>query len=719
MSITVRRAIDARVDGASSVNVHHDFSTGASSSTWQSFDATSKSSSTLEFNILVPGQNAYWNRQVMIETSAVYTCDIIANQIIAFSAGVGGAKFRIGRDVSPCGFPLNSLLQTVTTSINGSTITTQQSQIMPLVRRLIASNDKSRKSLPCPSGVNQFADNADAGVSEGNEILSVQRSSDRASSNGSFRTMEFGTLDGANFTPYPAVGATDPSWALSGINQAVRITTREPLLASPFIITNDEPAFTNVQAANIRCTLLNPNDPNVRLLRTNRAFGFGQQQVVATIDDTTAFATGTTNAIPSCGITNLKFATSQPFTVARVWCNFLSPSPDQLVPASTIYPYIQFDPLQSAQPAAAPLLLTTAGNYRDDVNYTPNITAISQTVILNTCPDMIAVYAILGEPVGLPDVVLNLWNPATFSGREDLFASIDNLSIMWNNQPAILATARTQDLWRMSYDNGLRVPFDVYSGAKLGVKSPTVDQTNALLHTAAAPDGLYPTTGAPLLLAINKDFPTEPGTAPGVAGVFSLSVTAMCHYYDNGTVQNGSTVTAATGAYSGGAPITTSRPLTLFVVPIRSQYLQLNAGGTSSIVSAISSGEAMLDAPFTTDRVIGATPTMVGGWGMNMTTLGNLASRGANLWKRGKEVAEKAKKGYEIYKQHEDQIKGAINTGKAALEQFNRSAEPMGEGEGAGVVGHGVHGYGGVRGYGHPMGMKRGRYETSAYTRMS
>jgi hypothetical protein len=639
---------------------------------------------------------------------------------MAYSTGVGGSKFRIGRDVSPCGFPLNSLLQTVTTSINGSTITTQQSQIMPLVRRLIASNDKSRKSLPCPSGVNQFADNADAGISEGNEILSVQRASDRSSSNGSFRTMEFGNLDIAgNFTPYTSSATSDPSWAITGVGVGVRITTREPLLASPFIITNDEPAFTNVQAANIRCTLLAPNDPNVRILRTNRAFGFGQTQVQASFDDTTAFSTTLINAIPTGGITNLKFATSQPFQTARVWCNFLSPSPDQLVPASTIYPYIQFDPLQSAQPVATPLLLTTAGAYREGVDNTSNITAISQTVILNTCPDMIAVYALLGEPVGLPDVQLNLWNPATFSGREDLFATIDNLSIMWNNQPAILATARTQDLWRMSYDNGLRVPYDVYSGAKLGVKSPTVDTTNVLLHTALAPDGLYPTTGAPLLLAINKDFPTEPGTAPGVAGVFSLSVTAQCHYYDNLNVQNGSTVTS-TGTYTGGAQLTNQRPLTLFVVPIRSQYLQLNAGGTSSIVSAISSGEAMLDAPFTTDRVIGATPTMVGGWGMNMTTLGNLASRGANLWKRGKEVAEKAKKGYEIYKQHEDQIKGAINTGKAALEQFNRSGEPMVEGEGgAGAVGHGVHGYGGVRGYGHPMGMKRGRYETSAYSRMS
>lgn len=709
MSITVRRAIDARVDGASSVNVHHDFATGASSSTWQSFDATSKSSSSLEFNILVPGQNAYWNRQVYIETSTVFKFDVL-NQSNALGASFP-PTMRIGRDIATCGFPLNSLLQTVTTSINGSTITTQQNQIMPLVRRLIGANEKNRKLMPCPSGVGQFADNSDAGYTESNEIVAMGRTFDRPAPNSAFRVMEFGNYSGTTFTPYASDGTTDPSWVGTGAGKYCRITTREPLLAAPFITTNDEPAFTNVQAANIRCTLLAPSD--VRLLRTNRSFGMGQFTTKATLDDYTAWVNLSSNLAAGCGVANLAYASSSPFDTARVWCNFLSPSPDQLVPASTIYPYLQFDPLQTAiLPNPAPQSILTV--FREDVNTTSNITAISQTVILNTCPDMLAIYAVLGDPAGLANTSLEIANPGTFSGREDMFATIDNLSIMWNNQPAILATARTQDLWRMSYDNGLRYSYDVYAGAKMGERVHKVDTGATAYYGGTAVDGLYPSTGAPLLLAINKDFPTEPGTAPGVAGVFSLSVTAQCHYYGMPTMTSG-LISQGTGVVANGS-IAVARPLTLFVVPVRSQYLQLNAGGTSSIVSAISSGEAMLDAPFTSDRVIGATPGMVGGWGFNMASLGNLASRGANLWKRGKEVAEKAKRGYDIYKQHEDQIKGAISTGKAALEQF-KGGEPMEE-EGAGVIGHGVHGYG-VRAYGVQGHGKRSRYETSAYSRMS
>ena len=698
MSISVRRAIDTRVDGASSVNVHHDFATGASSATWQSFDATSKSSGSLEFNVLVPGQNAYWNRQVMLETSVAF----IGTPASWTNAGAvgGGTAFRNGRDVSTCGFPMNSLMQTVTTSINGSTITTQQSQIMPLVRRLIACNDKSRKALPCPSGVGLFADNSDSGQTEANEIMSIPRAADRAPSNGSFRVLEWGYITTASgeFTPFTDSTAYTLSTVFAaGTVAGFRITTREPLLASPFITSNDEPAFTNVQSANIRCTLLSPSDPAVRILRTNRSFGTGRNAANGTLDDTYS-----TDALkpPACAITGIAYASAQPFVTAKLWCNFLSPSPDQLVPSSTIYPYLQFDPLQTAQAAIVPNAIRGGDTYGAGVNAAQ---CISQTVILNTCPDMLAVYVSLGDIVGVADAATGLYNAGTFSGREDLFATIDNISITWNNQPSILQSARPHDLWRMTYDNGLRLPYDIYSGLKNGDRPlPTANS----LYPLAVPKNTFPSTGMPLLLAINKDFPTEPGTAPGVAGVFSMTITANVHTY--GQTNYTASYPGADGACTSAGAV--ARPATMYVVPIRSQYLQLNAGGTSAVVGAVSSGEAMLDAPFTSDRVIGSLPNMVGGWGFNMGSIANLASKAKNAWERGRQIAETAKKAHDLYKEHEGAIRGAIDTGKAAYDKLK-----SGEG-GEGAMGHGVQGYGsGV------IGGKRARLHdaTSAYSRMS
>ena len=664
MSISVRKIIDARVDGASSVNQHHDFATGASSTTFQSFEATSKSSGTLEFNVLVPGQNAYWNRRVMLETSVVYTCDVVTNSAIAFPI------LRAGRDVATCGFPMNSLLQTVVTSINGSTVTTQQNQIMPVVRRLIAANSASQKKYSCPAGVSAYADNAQAGITDANEILSTGRSVDRPNSNGSYRSIQFGTWANGQFT----VSETPDSVAITrctnsadnaltipadgaGITKSIAfmITTREPLLAAPFVTGDDEPAFTNVQSANIRCSLMQPSDPSVRIVRTNRTVG---EVFAVTTDSPGCFTvddpgTGTAGSyFPAfVKIQNINYASAQPFATARLWCNFLSPSPDQLVPASTIYPYLQFDPLVNAVPVAV-----KASKLLKDAPVT--VPVISQTVVLNTCPDLLAVYAVLSDATEGSTALVNdastIRSNAAFSGREDLFATISRISIMWNNQPAILASAPINELWRMSYDNGLRYPFDVYTGLRTGGKNQTAVARDSNVFPSAVA-----TTGMPLLLAINKDFPTEPGTAPGVAGVFSLQISADVYYY------------GMPAAGTSGADQT--RMCTLYVVPIRSQYLQLNAGGTSSVVGAVSSGEAMLDAPFADSRVIqdgkSKVQHMTGGWGL--PSFAAISSSASNAWKKSKEIAEKAKQAREVYKENEGAIKAALGamgpTGKKAM----------------------------------------------------
>ncbi len=672
MSISVRKIIDARVDGASSVNQHHDFATGASSSTFQSFEATSKSSGTLEFNVLVPGQNAYWNRRVMLETSVVYTATVQSNTLT-------GSKLRTGRDVATCGFPMNSLLQTVVTSINGSTVTTQQNQIMPLVRRLIASNNNSIKKYTCPAGVSVYADNAQAGTGDGNEILSSGRSSDRPSANGSYRVIEFGSMSGGKFTPSATpdeqlltaatVSHETPTGGLSTI--VFRITTREPLLAAPFITSDDEPAFTNVQSANVRCTLMQPGDASVRILRTNRSI-YENVHNATNVASYTCDDAGTGSSYASLRpcyvkITNIAYQSQQPFETARIWCNFLSPSPDQLVPASTIYPYLQFDPLVNANPVA----VKASG-----INGTLQIANLySQTVVLNTCPDLLAIYAVMGEAVenGTPvddSAIANIRNVACFSGREDLFATISRLSIMWNNQPAILASAPMNELWRMSYDNGLKLPFDVYTGLRMGGTNTdiVVPRDGNAFKSAVA------TTGMPVLLAINKDFPTEPGTAPGVAGVFSLQVSADVYYH--------------------GLPVATSgtpeqtRTCTLYVVPIRSQYLQLNAGGTSAVVGAVSSGEAMLDAPFADSRIIQDNKSKVqhmsGGANWGIPSFAAISSGASTVWKKSKEMVEKAKEAQKVYKDNEVAINAALGAlgpnGQKALKGLKAVDELASEG---------------------------------------
>ena len=715
MSISVRRVIDARVDGASSVNQHHDFATGASSTTFQAFDAISKSSGTLEFNVLVPGQNAYWSRRVMLETTTVYSATLKVSGPQGTSPTV-----RYGRDIAVCGFPMNSLLQTVTTSINGSTITTQSNQIMPLVRRLIAASGRARKRIPCPSGVSTCADNAQAGIGTGNEIMNNVRGSEDPDTNGSFRVFSWGTIVNGTFAASPdqdalAIGALPTAGAgaitTTTVTVSFSITTREPLLVSPFITTDDEPAFTNVQAANIRCTLMNPSHESIRLIRVNRLSVTPELQA---LNAGAAVAAGGYLYDDATNLTTMAFTgtswSAQPFVNAKLYCNFLSPSPDQLVPASTIYPYLQYDPLQSA--TVTPIKAVSMNTWQ-----APAPTKVSsQTVILNTCPDMLAVFAIMGEAtedgVAQPDGS----RYQSYNGREDLFATIDSLSIMWNNQPAILATARNNELWRMSYDNGLKYGFDVFNGIRGGganlvswINGGAGAGTSAAALANGAVSGAIATTGMPVLLAINKDFPTEPGTAPGVAGVFSIQVDAQVHHHGAPTFFSAGTVNGP-NTYAADTWVYPARPVTLVIVPIRSQYLQLNAGGTSSVVTAVSSGEAMLDAPFAPNRIIDSASTNMVGQGASQG-FANFFSSAKKGWERGKQLYDSAKQVHDKYREHEGAIKGALDSLggpgakiKAALESVGGDAMMGGPGHGVylhGSTGAGVNGYGaGVNGYG-------------------
>ena len=693
MSIAVKRTIDARIDGASSVNMNHDFSTGASSQTWVPFEATSKSSGSLEFSVLVPGQNAYWNRRVMLETTTNFKCKAMA--VVAsepYNAGAGNAIF--GRDVSVCSFPMNSLIQTATTAINGSTITVQNSQIMPLVRRLVASNKETRRRLTVPSGVVDTADIAQSGLVN-NAYVSSPSDFDTPDSNSSACTFTWtnaaGVPDKSNAAPLtPFEQATAPS-TLAGMWTSetelyFSITTREPVLAAPFLLTDDEPGFTNVQGATVRFTLMQPGDPSVRLIRTIRRSLYG---VFGNIT-----GAGGDSLKTVFGITNVAYASNSPFPRARLWCNFMSPSPDMLVPASTIYPYLQFDPLASA--SASNTAITSVSVDTDPANTVPTSDLHSQTVILNTCPDMIAVYAVLGDPKDVPDTLAGLLLEGSYSGREDMFATIDRLQITWNNQPSLLASASASDLWRMSYDNGLKTKYSTYSGVK-NAQNPASSDTQVFAQGNVGYDvgRRTATTGGPVLLQINKDFPTEPGTAAGVAGVFSLTVTASVVTYESPSAP-------FTGLPQGTF---SSRPVTLFVVPIRSSYLQLNAGGTSSTISAVSSGEGMLDAPFSSARVTQeAMPAMTGS-GM----FSNLGSRAADIWKRGQEL-------HALAKQHAPMIKQGLDMMGSHGAAIKGAMESVGLGGNGRLIGTGAYGSG-VEAHGAYSNAKRARYEGSAYMR--
>ena len=145
---------------------------------------------------------------------------------------------------------------------------------------------------------------------------------------------------------------------------------------------------------------------------------------------------------------------------------------------------------------------------------------------------------------------------------EDLMLSIESLQIQWNNNPSLLATFNKQDLYRRTRENGLDLPWYMFNG---NVSDVDATATAVQARTLFDVPKRRATIGAPVLLALNKDIPVEPGVGAGVAGVYTLSVKAT---------------------FKNQFPFTFSA-FTFFVVPINSQYLVLNSGATSDVISTI------------------------------------------------------------------------------------------------------------------------------------
>jgi hypothetical protein len=572
-NIVLRKAIDSRVDPTSASIAHHDFVVGSSATVWQSFNPTSSSASTNEFTIQVPGQNSLWSRKVMMRSTIGLQHRVLVNVSIVNNTTssitlpantVVYVPYRWGVDFTCGSFPLNSLVQTCNSQINGSTINCQASQVMPVIRRLIQGNSQVRKKLACPAGVTGTAliSNARGTSYDEASVFAPAESQSGSPANGNFQAWQFydangnalftnvdasvpsmgsnyaaGTFWNASSTPSTAATlyqynpsstgvngtpyAPIPSYAYSSatmtngstimipvnIGGAVlpplqsasgapvpvtftatptvygTLTTMEPLLFPPFTYDDNEVAFTNVQSANVRLTMLTPNDRMARTLRNIEAAGYRSDIPIAlqTSAINTLYAVGSnTNAIAGFSsfvpqIDNLAYwtnaalgnssTTTSPFNIV-MYTNFLSPSLLEPIPETLVYPFLQYYPLVTTNGnlTAQPINLLTANKVNDTSVSSGTLT--SNIITLNTCPDMLALYVVLDPTVAT--------STASATGSATLAASTNNIVAGYGVQ--------------LSSASGTIVPGSVVTGAGIAAGT-TVTVTNIYSTGASTATG--------------------------------------------------------------------------------------------------------------------------------------------------------------------------------------------------------------------------------------
>jgi hypothetical protein len=158
---------DARIAGITD-QLTYAVQSGASSNTYQSFQAVSKSNSQLSFNIQVPSENIIVNREVLLRATIDFTMEVKVN-----GDNVQAVNFCGADALSP--FPLNQLFTTASAQINNTNVSSNVADILPIILQLADQRELSTYNDMCPNLVDtfysKFADTFLSGV--GNSGISV------------------------------------------------------------------------------------------------------------------------------------------------------------------------------------------------------------------------------------------------------------------------------------------------------------------------------------------------------------------------------------------------------------------------------------------------------------------------------------------------------------------------------------------------------------------
>ena len=473
---------DDRLDVTS--NIKYAVVKGGQNVTCAQFQAISQSNSQLVFNIQVPSEQTIIDRRVLLQTDLALTITSNDNGAIA---GARGCRYAVNSALAP--FPLHQLMSVASATINNNTVSVNVQDVLPAIMRMLDHRELSAYNGYTPTYQDTFANYVDGALNNNNPNAGYYNSADPD-------VQGRGSVIVKSYTSSNAAGVTTESFVF-------RIT--EPLLISPFIFghpKSNAQGFYAVQNLNFIFNIAGTN----RVFRGPNGTGGASYAVNSSAPANTPFITGVTLGAPAAAPAQaLGFANTQ------LLFTFLTPHPSDLMPARNIVPYYELPRYITSNLAAAAASTYSAADAQSGaVNVVPGagVEYSSQSLQLNQIPDklIIMVRKVLGsQNAGDPDSCL----------------PIDRLTINFNNNSGILASATKEDLYRMSKDNGSQQNWYEFSG-----------NATEVLGTLAAPAAFraVPTVGSFLVLEFGKDIQlVEDFYAPGSLGNFNLQVKVTVH----------------------------------------------------------------------------------------------------------------------------------------------------------------------------------------------
>lgn len=546
--------------------------------TVSTFEAISKSASSITFNVQVPSETTVIDRRVIWESTIEFD--------VTFISGTGYNDCKVmeyGKLQGFCAWPMHSLCNTMQATINNNSVTQNTADIIAALSRMHDMRELQRYNGMTPTKPDNYLNYADAVAS----INNVLASNANVAMEGDYKPR------GALTVSLSAVNASGNFATGANINEALNqnlpityhvvATFREPLLFAPFIYTNpmeNGQGFYGIQNMNFVFNL-NANGGNIYRCCDNNAYGPLASASSELYNE---------NVAPT--MQNLNIINS------RLIFNFLTPKPSDLLAARNVVQYWEMPRYIKSSCLGA--LASSA--YVPNANATvppafPTESIQSQSLQLNQVPDKLIVFF---RPT-LPNL---------FDTNRSLI--IEGISINWNNQSGILASATQDQLWRYSVEAGSIQSWEEFSGVLQtygGVNNATAQFSPSGLQTNCFNNQL-PSVGSYLMLDFAKHINlSEDYYAPGSLGNFNLQFT----------------VRVASNYRSGGSGRIALGQMDLVICTVLSGVFVTEKGQSATYTGVLTKDDVLSAASQRPESDADAR-RLVGGF-MNIGSLANLARK--------------------------------------------------------------------------------------------
>ena len=463
------------------------------------FQAISATSSQMSFNVNVPNQNVFLDREVEWTADCAIQTDVAVSNVAAGAPPALAAAAPVlilGGNAALSAFPLHQCVSTMTGTLNDVTSTINTSDVLTEVLRFV-NEPANRLQRTCPTMLDKYADYSQLPLASNRAQNAYDNATDYDNvPNGAFYDVVFtdnlgnelvgNSPAGTGYSNAPFAGfvrwvngvpvlsgndAADPDAGVISPNYRIYLKFRstEKLVLSPFVFAEECGNETGLFGLNNLQLVMNFRQPS-KLLR-------GVPTFVPSGDGRTANSTSV--------LSNVNFRTASPWTNARVNCLFISPSLSLNLPPKSVVPYMEY-----------PRYITNFSGLAIPASGSTNLQ--SQTIVLPQVPDMLVIYAKADALNGAP------CNTPQFG---DFYLPIDNINLNWDNYSGLLSSHTPEQLYNISADNGLKMDWNAWNGlAKSGNRAtPNVNLV-----------------GGFLVLRFAKDIPLQPSVAPGCLGNFTL-----------------------------------------------------------------------------------------------------------------------------------------------------------------------------------------------------